>query len=729
MSALATPLPPDVETSHRVVINGRVVYDPFPKQVAYHQSVARYPLYGGSKGCGKSLAIRWDHYLPSLVVPGLKSLILRRKLEELRRSHIRFVPAEAQQIGAIWKPSDVGAGVIHFPNGSLIEFGHCQHEEDVSMYLSAEYGRESFDEMVTFTEYQYLMISSCCRTTIPGFIPRVGGGTNPGGPDAQWVKRRWIDQDITADEDEDYQPADYEYIAALPTDNPHLNWDEYMRMLNRLPPELRRAYRDGDWNIFLGQYFPEFRRAHHVEAFAPLPASMPRYCGLDWGYASEGVCLWAVVHPDGMLQIEHEYVFNGPRRDKQIVREVAHAIQAINARYPACDGEPITVRATYADPHMDEQRGHESGESMLETMRRAGVPLTRGDDDRINGWARVRAWLRDMPDGRPFLRVHPRCGYLIRTMPAMVMQEDQPEDLDTDSADHACVTGDTRIMTRRGARPISRLGLTDSVLTRQGWKPVEALAVTAYQAPLLRLTFSTGQTLTGTANHPVWTQNRGLVRMDALREDDRLWIGEPTYSAITIGRRVRSGVRRTGRFLSHTISITATAIRRITPSIICNACRRTSISLTTLANIPTTRSIWRRFALWPANGIGLMLGANGTAAYASSADRSLSSIDIAPLSAARVSVARVIASCPAGIGTVYNLTVKDCHEYFANGVLVSNCDALRYLIMGRPAPQLEPSHVAYPPGTVGYLKQSLLHHDVHRRVLGVHNVKKRRYAY
>jgi hypothetical protein len=26
----------------------------------------------------------------------------------------------------------------------------------------------------------------------------------------------------------------------------------------------------------------------------------------------------------------------------------------------------------------------------------------------------------------------------------------------------------------------------------------------------------------------------------------------------------------------------------------------------------------------------------------------------------------------------YNLYVKDCHEYFANGVLVSNCDALRY---------------------------------------------------
>lgn len=29
---------------------------------------------------------------------------------------------------------------------------------------------------------------------------------------------------------------------------------------------------------------------------------------------------------------------------------------------------------------------------------------------------------------------------------------------------------------------------------------------------------------------------------------------------------------------------------------------------------------------------------------------------------------------------VYNLAVKDCHEYYANGILVSNCDAIRYVL-------------------------------------------------
>jgi hypothetical protein len=36
----------------------------------------------------------------------------------------------------------------------------------------------------------------------------------------------------------------------------------------------------------------------------------------------------------------------------------------------------------------------------------------------------------------------------------------------------------------------------------------------------------------------------------------------------------------------------------------------------------------------------------------------------------------VVRKCAAGTGSVYNLTVEGAHEFFANGVLVHNCDAL-----------------------------------------------------
>jgi phage terminase large subunit len=435
----------------RSSVTGRVLYAASPKQLAYHNSPAIYPLFGGSKGCGKSICLRWDHYLPSLAMHAgggrMHSLILRRKLVDLQRSHLRFVPEEAQAIGAQWKPSDVGAGVLYIPNErtpnhSLIEFGHCQHETDVDQYLSAQYDRQSFDELVTFSENQYLTISSCCRTTVPGLVPRVGGATNPGGKSARWVKRRWIDRDLTDEDDETYDPNDYAYIPALPTDNPFLNWTQYMRQLNRLPPEMRRAYRDGDWNIFIGQFFPEFRKTArpdkdgalqppHVVEFPDAPREWPRYGGLDWGYASEGAYLWLVQHPDGFLDVEDEFIFNGEKRDKQIAKEVAQAIVRRNA------ARGIKVRRTYADPSMGEARGHESVETYVSTFKKHGVPCELADNDRESGWARVRAWLRPRPDGLPFLRVHPRCAYLTRTFGEVVMDEKQPELMDSDGPDHA----------------------------------------------------------------------------------------------------------------------------------------------------------------------------------------------------------------------------------------------------------------------------------------------------
>jgi len=48
---------------YAVTVGGAVVYEPFDKQRQYHSSTARYRLFGGSKGCGKSLAVRWDHHL------------------------------------------------------------------------------------------------------------------------------------------------------------------------------------------------------------------------------------------------------------------------------------------------------------------------------------------------------------------------------------------------------------------------------------------------------------------------------------------------------------------------------------------------------------------------------------------------------------------------------------------------------------------------------------------
>lgn len=55
----------------------------------------------------------------------------------------------------------------------------------------------------------------------------------------------------------------------------------------------------------------------------------------------------------------------------------------------------------------------------------------------------------------------------------------------------------------------------------------------------------------------------------------------------------------------------------------------------------------------------------------------------------------------------YSLHVADCHEYFANGILVSNCyDMVRYALMSRP-PISDPLRVAYPIGSPEWAKREV----------------------
>jgi hypothetical protein len=229
-----------------------------------------------------------------LQVPNFRYLLLRRNLTDLKRTHeSEILKGEGDALGARFVASD---HLLHYPNGSIMEFGHCDDDSKVSIYLSAEYDGMYFDELVTFTKQQYQLISSSCRTTKPGVVPRVAAGTNPAVSrvgDASWIRRYWLDKNVDPEEDADYDPAEYEYIPSTIDDNPYINKAEYERMLLRLQPEMREAYRYGNWDVFIGQYFSEFRKSWHGQDLGFPGPEFPRVCGLDWGYASEGVCLFA----------------------------------------------------------------------------------------------------------------------------------------------------------------------------------------------------------------------------------------------------------------------------------------------------------------------------------------------------------------------------------------------------------------------------------------------------
>ena len=61
---------------------------PNPKQAEFFRSTARHTAYGGARGGGKSWAMRRKLVLLAMRYPGLKLLLLRRTLPELRANHI-----------------------------------------------------------------------------------------------------------------------------------------------------------------------------------------------------------------------------------------------------------------------------------------------------------------------------------------------------------------------------------------------------------------------------------------------------------------------------------------------------------------------------------------------------------------------------------------------------------------------------------------------------------------
>src|SRR3990167_1842900 len=149
--------------------------------------------------------------------------------------------------------------------------------DDPSKYLSSEFAIIAVEELTTNEEKKFHLLRGRMRWTgvsNPKFI----AATNPGGIGHEWVKRRWIDKSFPIEERE---IADkFAFVPALPQDNPYLA-ESYLQTLKSLPEKLRKAYLEGNWDVFEGQYFSEWNSdIHVVEPFA-IPESWVKIRGVD----------------------------------------------------------------------------------------------------------------------------------------------------------------------------------------------------------------------------------------------------------------------------------------------------------------------------------------------------------------------------------------------------------------------------------------------------------------
>lgn len=164
---------------------------PNEKQKAFFLARARHIAYGGARGGGKSWAMRTKFVLLAARYPGLKLLLLRRTLPELRENHI--LPLCALLAGAVsYRATD---HEFLFPNGSRIKCGYCELEQDVYRYQGQEFDMVGLEEATLFTEAQKDFLTTCNRSVRTDVSPRMYYTCNPGGVGHAWVKRLFIDRE------------------------------------------------------------------------------------------------------------------------------------------------------------------------------------------------------------------------------------------------------------------------------------------------------------------------------------------------------------------------------------------------------------------------------------------------------------------------------------------------------------------------------------------------------
>lgn len=409
----------------------RVLYFPHPKQAVAHALRARRFLYGGAAGGGKSMWLRWHMIQSASPNPNFRALLLRRHRTDLINSQLIDIEQEVPEAIARYMKSQHR---LVFPNGSLIQLGHCATEETFQRWLSSQWDMIGLDEASTFTPDMLVKLRSRLRTRFTERIrPQYVMASNPGGEGHWWLKSRFITKQVRREEDPTYDPADYIFLQAFVTDNDHIN-PEHAEELEALPPQLRAAYRYGDWDVFMGQYFlglhTSLQGFRFPDEMPPGWRSWKKFRSYDWGYDKPACMLWWVVDPAGNPWCYRELYEPGIA-----VEEFMKIVVELSRDDVDDDGDFLY---TVADPSCA-SKGSEDGPSIIERAAKAGVPMIAGgrgpQHARVKGWDLMRSYIN--PETKPLLHVAVNCEHWWRTVPSLVHDDLRPEDIDDEGEDHA----------------------------------------------------------------------------------------------------------------------------------------------------------------------------------------------------------------------------------------------------------------------------------------------------
>jgi len=427
-------------------------------QTDFLSSSEREVLYGGAAGGGKSYAMLADP-LHGLNSGNFSGLLVRHTTEELRELIQKSQELYPRAIPGI-KWSERKSQWIS-PRGGRLWMSYLDKDMDVTRYQGQAFNWIGFDELTQWSSpYAWDYMRSRLRSAYAkelGLYMRAT--TNPGGAGHQWVKKMFIDPSPSR---EPFWATNIEtgdtitfpkghtkegeplfkrrFIPASLFDNPYLaEGGDYEAMLLSLPEHQKKQLLDGNWDVNEGAAFPEFNRKIHVIDPFKIPQSWSRFRACDYGYGSHTGVLWLAVSPSDQLIVYRELYCS-----KVTATDLADMI--LDA-----EQEDGTIRYGVLDSSLWHKRG-DTGPSLAEQMNMKGCrwrPSDRSRGSRVAGKNELHRPLQvDEFTDEPRLVFMSTCINTISQLPALPLDKNNSEDVDTKSEDHLYDALRYGIMTR-----------------------------------------------------------------------------------------------------------------------------------------------------------------------------------------------------------------------------------------------------------------------------------------
>jgi PBSX family phage terminase large subunit len=350
------------------VVEVRLDYVSLPVHRPFHASTAKHRSMIGALGSGKSLALNMEVIRLCFAFPGLRAVIMRRFVPELRDSteaaFFEALPAVFNDKKYITR---LGGHVDHitFPNGSVVEF---RGAEDPDKFKSIEYGLIVFDEVDQIPEADVRKILQRLRQTTPingAVLPRGVkmpnlsiNASNPAGKN--WVWAAFVNRASA------WPDSSIHLSSSL--DNPFLPKD-YLDLLMTYPLPMIRRIVYCSFDDAGGLVYPTWEWGKHV-----LPTKAPGHYGgmlymaTDPGIMAPTAGLWVEVDPAAKRMVAvAEY--QEP--------DLAAPDHALNWRGIEKVRAPLRIARRIADPAIS-KRDAGTGTPLADIYAKLGFSFERG---------------------------------------------------------------------------------------------------------------------------------------------------------------------------------------------------------------------------------------------------------------------------------------------------------------------------------------------------------------